>query len=176
MKPPPGCPLTEHQYKLIWEMAETAETQQQIAERLGMSASAVRSAFHCVARRLGVHGSAQVVIGCVKRGWIPMRVLCPDLINPDLAHLEVLFAALVAVASTTDDEPAEEEHELTEAQLHYLAAVDQYIRAEPEGRQAARNLMTERLPAAIGGAISITRRDRMRDLVDVIVDGFERCT
>lgn len=67
--PPPGCPLTVHQYRVLGLAAEGLVFKE-IARRLGRSHSCVRQHAVNAYRRLEVHNVQGALALMYRRGWL----------------------------------------------------------------------------------------------------------
>ncbi len=66
---PVGCPLTPTQWRVLFLSAQGLETKQ-IAERLTVAPTTVRTHLHDACRALGVHTAAPAVVVMLREGWL----------------------------------------------------------------------------------------------------------
>lgn len=112
---PADCPLSRMELKTV-ELVANGLHNKQVAERLGVSVSAVRTSLHMVYGRLGVDGATQAAVYCWRKGWISVgevkvgappvaaarRESRPTVVTP--AHRVYLYAFDLLVAARTDEE------------------------------------------------------------------------
>lgn len=127
-KPPPvaitDCPLSARQRDVIELLAEGL-VYKQIAARMHLGVSTVRTHLHQAYTRLGVFDRAQAVLMCAREGWIAA----------DAAHLgpasrEVILLGEVKrlLRQYVADLPNHRPHRITPAARAYLDAFDTYLR------------------------------------------------
>lgn len=66
---PAPSPLTRRERQVVTLLAAGLHVGE-IARRLGIAKSTVRSHRHSLYRKLGVHDRAQAVLACCERGWV----------------------------------------------------------------------------------------------------------
>ncbi len=164
---PDACPLTPHELSAIRGLAG-GMTYQQIAQKTGRSHSTVRHQLHSAYGRLGVTGSLQAVIRCLKEGWATVDDTSVDESPATAGDLRAVSSALHRLAHAVRQD---QKSELTATERAYLHAFDDllYARDDDDEIIAARAAMTQAFGPLLDQA-GVPRVDRpRRDLVERLV-------
>jgi DNA-binding CsgD family transcriptional regulator len=158
-----GCPLTRRQLQIVELLAEGL-TYKQIALRVGLGQSTVRSHLHQVYGKLGVHDRAQAVLACEREGWIDSPGL--DASERILVRLERVMRDLCRLVR--------ERSQLTDPQRAFISAFDQLLYAQgDEDKLAAQKALESTIGLMLPPGVGLGARQR-RDLVELLVDYIAR--
>jgi DNA-binding CsgD family transcriptional regulator len=163
MMSPPACPLTRRELEIV-QLLSDGHSGPQVAVRLRLSGSTIRSHTQNIYSKLRVKSSSQAVLQCVRRGWVA----------GDTGDGELLAAYRAITRELID--AIESHREVTPAQKRYLDAFDR----RPRGEAANLSDPLLRLLSDVGlsmgprglRARSITQdaRERVESLCDVITE------
>jgi DNA-binding CsgD family transcriptional regulator len=158
----PGCPLTDRQREMITLLADGL-VYKQIAARLNLSVSTVRTHLHAAYTRLGVLDRAQAVLVCEREGWIGS-----DSWTPASRELVLLHEIRELLRRYVDDLPKHRTHRVSPKQRDYLDAFDAYIRHPDRAIEndviRAFEVLTEEAGVVVGGRQRLPRHHEPHDL------------
>jgi len=163
---PDACPLTPHELSAIRGLAG-GMTYQQIAQATGRSHSTVRHQLHSAYGRLGVTGSLQAVIRCLKEGWATVDDTSVDEPPATAGDLRAVSSALHRLAHAVRQD---QKRGLAATERAYLHAFDDLLYARDDDEIiAARAAMTQAFGPLLDQAGVPRRRRPRRDLVERLV-------
>lgn len=157
---PPGCPLTPGQLEAVRLLAEGL-LYEQIADRLGIGVSTVRTHLFNVYRRLGVYDRAQAVLLCAREGWISTPLARRTRSDTLLEQCRTILASCLEQLEQGT------RHRVTSDQFAYLQALDRFIRqpGQDEDRTLGRALARVLKDAQVVPS-GVQRRNAPRPVAD----------
>jgi DNA-binding CsgD family transcriptional regulator len=156
----PRCPLTPRQLQAL-ELLSEGLVYKQIAVRMGIGISTVRTFLHGVYLTLGVPDRAQAVLIAAQHGWIDGGVtLCPE-------DRTLLAAYTTAIRDLVD--VTEERGKLTSRQHAVCDALDDVLRSRSDDgtRERFDTAFVEMMAEA---GVNIRENRRPRDPVEAILE------
>jgi DNA-binding CsgD family transcriptional regulator len=112
-----ACPLTRRELEIV-QLLSDGHSGPQVAARLRLSGSTIRSHTNKIYRKLRVRTAAQAVLHCVRQGWVAGETGDAELLNAYRTITRELIDAI------------ESHREVTPAQKRYLDAFDRRLRGE----------------------------------------------
>ena len=112
-----ACPLTRRELEIV-QLLSDGHSGPQVAARLRLSGSTIRSHTNKIYRKLRVRTASQAVLHCVRHGWVAGSTGDAELLN---AYRDITRELIHAIESHRD---------VTPAQKRYLDAFDRRLRGE----------------------------------------------